>query len=239
MDDQDSLFEGVAGPEMMILDSKDLESSGPQRVRLAYYTWPKRSLSVGCLFDPSSFLNIEKIKEEGWSLYRRPTGGGVMFHGSDLCFSLIVGSDHPLFSMGVLESYQCLHHFLREAIVKINGALEGKISFTPEKKQASSMREAYAMQCCMVEPTAYDLMLESKKVVGCAQRRKKALLHQMSLSFFSPEWEDLKKLFRDQDELATIMRQNYGALGVHLQGEPEKIHREIAQSLRESLKSAF
>jgi lipoate-protein ligase A len=233
------MLEGLSGPEMMKLDKLALEHSAPLSLRVASYTWPYRTLSVGCLFDPSQLLDSEAAAKNGWEIYSRPTGGGLMFHGSDLCFSLVIGGEHPLYSMSVLESYHIIHHQLIKALELFNPVLKGKLEWVSEEKAYRGSSHTHTMSCCMVQPTAYDLLLEGKKVVGCAQRRKKTLLHQISLSLALPEWDELKKLFRDRADLATIMRQNYGTLGPYLEGSPQEIGKELSQSLGKFLRASF
>lgn len=233
------IIENLKGPEVMTMDALALEHFHPSSIRVAAYTWPVNSISTGCLFDPWQLLDSEAVSSRGWHLYQRPTGGGLMFHGKDLCFSLVVGSQHPLFSMSVLDSYYLLHQKIIEWLVALNPSLEGKLHDVQEERAYRSSSQTHKQSCCMAQPTIYDLTVEGKKVLGSAQRRRKCLLHQISLGLDLPEWDELKKLFRDRAELATIMRQNYGALGCYLEGTPEGIARELAQRLGQFLQSAF
>lgn len=220
----------------MQMDREALE--GIENLRVAYYSWPSKSISVGALFDPSMLLDLEALAHGGWTLYSRTGGGGVMFHGGDICFSLAAPASHPLFSMTVLESYRAIHQALAKALCDINPELKNRLSFASDNQQATGVKN-YLQSCCLAQSTIYDLLLDGKKVAGCSQRRRKALIHQISLSLELPNWDELKKLFREQGDIDTIMRRNYCALGSFLSKERAEIAKEIASSLAKALKSSF
>jgi lipoate-protein ligase A len=215
----------------MELDKQALEV--PQELRIAYYTWPPKSISLGCLFDPERLLNLEAVKEEHWTLYSRVSGGGAMFHGGDICFSLVVPQNHFLFAMSVLDSYKWVHEHLAKALTDLYPDLKGKFSLVVSSLSGG----AHHQSCCLIQPTAYDLLLEGKKVAGCAQRRRKSLVHQISLSLQEPKWEVLKKLFRQHQDIDTIMRRNYTALDLYIREQPEQIGKKLSQSLAKALSS--
>lgn len=101
---------------------------------------------------------------------RRWTGGGIVHHGQDWTYSLMVPREDPFFQTRVKESYHRIHQILAHTLVQSGCA--ATLSVTP----ARSGKE------CFQAPVAFDVMLDNRKIAGAAQRRgRHGLLHQGSL----------------------------------------------------------
>ena len=98
---------------------------------------------------------------------RRWTGGGIVPHGDDITYSLIVPSAHPFARLGPLESYRAIHEALAVAL--------GSASLAT--RAAPKISEA-----CFENAVQHDVVVAGKKIAGAAQRRSKlGLLHQGSI----------------------------------------------------------
>ena len=100
----------------------------------------------------------------------RPTGGGAVLHGDDLCFSLFL-FPRPLVSPRFL--YPLFHdwvgHFLKG--VAVDASLQSGTPVTPSPRRV-----------CFEEPVCGDLLWKSRKVMGGALRvTSKGILYQGSL----------------------------------------------------------
>lgn len=180
-----------------------------------FYEWSAPSVTYGYFVDPLEFFDPEGVAKHDLLLARRPTGGGIIFHGYDLAFSLIVPSSHPFYSLNSLESYACINQL-------ILSALDSRV----ELGQQEATRGGF----CMTKPTKYDLMREGKKVGGAAQRKtKKGLLHQGSLCLSLPIKGWLKEVLKNGEALFTEMEQTSFPLGL---SEKEKIKERIIQRLQ-------
>lgn len=109
-------------------------------------------------------------------LCRRPTGGGVVFHGEDLTFSLIFQSPWAR----PKEIYARLHGGIERAFW-LTGALDSS-------RQGQVASQAYLPQQngmatgCFVNPVEDDLLSGGQKVLGGALRRfGSTVLYQGSL----------------------------------------------------------
>lgn len=107
---------------------------------------------------------------------RRPTGGGMVFHGQDLTFSLVFESKltRPQ------EIYAVLHGAVERALSKRRAARlirQGAVDAAAYAPQAAG-----AAAGCFVNPVENDLLENGKKILGGAIRRFGAVvLYQGSL----------------------------------------------------------
>jgi len=108
---------------------------------------------------------------------RRWTGGGLVFHGSDLTFSLAVPATHALCRLKTPEIYLEIHR-----------------AFVPAMQQRlAEIKLAEAEDCrsgpaCFQSPAPNDILAGGRKICGGALRRgKRGFLYQGSLhGDFSP-----------------------------------------------------
>lgn len=150
---------------------------------LHFYEWATPSITYGYFLNPQKFFSFKGIEEEGISLARRPTGGGIIFHLWDFAFSVLIPSTHSSFSQNTLENYA----YINEAVL---GAVQDFLEIKTGAVLTSQDGELIApgsQHFCMAKPTKYDVMVQGKKVAGAAQRKtKKGLLHQGSISLMMP-----------------------------------------------------
>lgn len=166
--------------EIMDLDQQML---GRPETILHLYSWPEPTATYGCLVNPQDFIDLEKANEHNLHLAKRPTGGGIIFHLTDLAFSFLLPSSSPYFSQNTEENYRFVNGLVAKAL-DISTSL-----LTDEAPGASRF--------CMAKATKYDLMLGGGKLVGAAQRRTKAgYLHQGSISLCPPPFALIKEVLR-------------------------------------------
>ena len=129
------------------------------------YQWKHPAISIGY------FQDYPVDYEDDYAIVRRPTGGGLVWHGKDLTFTLVVPRNHDLYAMTASESYCAFHR-------RIMRALQSKgyvCSLQAEIEKTGS-------GACFESPVTHDLVIGGKKIAGGAQRRTKyGLLHQGSL----------------------------------------------------------
>ena len=134
-----------------------------RRPTLRLYRWARPATSFGYFGKWSDALAAGPERD----LVRRWTGGGIVLHGHDLTFSLIVPRTHPFCAISPRESYRAIHECLA-------GAIAGA-TLAPAAQPPTSA-------ACFQNPVQHDILLADRKVVGGAQRRTKSgLLHQGSI----------------------------------------------------------
>lgn len=138
---------------------------------LRIYRWERATVSFGF------FTPYRKVAEAypDWERVRRWTGGGVVEHGKDLTYSLLIPRSVSLTNGPAEESYRLIH----EAVMNLlNVAGTGKTSFA----QGAAPVQDSASSGCFVRPVRYDLLFQGEKIGGAAQRRtRRGLLHQGSI----------------------------------------------------------
>jgi lipoyl(octanoyl) transferase len=103
---------------------------------------------------------------------RRPTGGGIVKHGNDWTYSIVIPTAHPLCSMKASLSYLKIHECLAFSLkvighlVKLLPCKQGECDNTDHNKTPA---------ICFQQPVTYDVISEksSDKIAGAAQKRNK------------------------------------------------------------------
>ena len=216
----------------MELDRIFLKNIGKEeRPILHFYGWSKKSLTYGHFIRPSKFLNLDEVKKRGVSIAKRPTGGGLIFHVSDLAFSVLVPASSPHFSQNILTNYHFVNSAVKEAV----------FAFLKEKNDPLGLLEEESVPLdpvcssfCMAKPTKYDVMLGSKKVAGAAQRQtKEGFLHQGSISIALPDTAFLKAILLKGTKVFEAMHQNTFCLlqSPHTENELNTARKGLTEQL--------
>lgn len=110
----------------------------------------------------------------GTDMTRRPTGGGIVYHLSDLTFSLIFPSEGADFRP--MEVYDRLHRAINSAYARLGFGFE-----LSDARTASYAVNTPVMDC-FSKPVSLDILYNGKKVLGGALRKfGDHMLYQASL----------------------------------------------------------
>lgn len=148
----------------MALDEVLLATVSVPTIRI--YRWRTPSVSFG-YFGRSAEVTA---RWPGREATRRWTGGGVVLHGEDLTYSLVVPRDHAFASESPGASYRAIHQALATWLGArgVDAALSGG--------------EGAATGECFAGAVAHDVVAAGGKIAGGAQRRtRQGLLHQGSI----------------------------------------------------------
>jgi lipoate-protein ligase A len=147
-------------------------SQSPATLRL--YAWDPPCLSLGHA-QPYSDVGVARLKENGWEVVRRATGGRAILHTDELTYSVTGSVEEPALAGSVLESYDKLAKALLHAMRDMGLAVEMK----------QGMHEPAAHNTnpvCFEVPSTYEITVNGKKLIGSAQaRRKEGVLQHGSL----------------------------------------------------------
>jgi len=107
----------------------------------------------------------------GREIVRRMTGGGIVPHGSDLTYSLIVPGRHPFAARSPRDVYAAVH-----------GRLAAALACSGEVPVLAGSPEREGTGVCFESPAESDLLARGKKIAGAALRRTRdGLLFQGSI----------------------------------------------------------
>ena len=132
---------------------------------LRTYHWARPAVSFGYF---GKYAEVERAWP-GREAVRRWTGGGVVPHGEDFTYSLLIPHHCAVFKMRTEDSYRAIHEGLAAALGM------GADALAP--RPAAKVSDA-----CFENAARHDLVVGSTKVAGAAQRRTRfGLLHQGSI----------------------------------------------------------
>ena len=142
-----------------------------QTTTLRFYSWDPPAVSIGSLQKLSRDLTKAKFREFGLDAVRRPTGGRIVLHKKDFTFSLIFSENDQVIPKGILPSY----HSISQAVKLGFETLGVPTQMSPERKISAS-------SFCFSLLSKYEIIVQGKKIMGNAQKRKKGVvLHQGSI----------------------------------------------------------
>jgi len=136
------------------------------------YQWRPPAFSIGASQDSRSKLDLEKCRIRGIACVRRMTGGGIIFHDSEITYSLVIPKGFRGLPNEIAESFKKLCEFLM--------IFYRKLGFKP----GFAIDEPYdgligqPAQFCFAGREKYDIIIGGKKIGGNAQKRSQAVIFQ-------------------------------------------------------------
>jgi lipoate-protein ligase A len=163
------------GPTNMALDEALLTCFDQARSQpvLRLYGWSPPAFSVGKFQQAGEVLDLERCSREGVAVVRRVTGGGCIFHGDELTYSIICSPEHIAGAAGVKESYRRLCGFLLLAYRKLGLSAAFAVD-SAEKSDQLGRRTPL----CFAGKEEYDITVGGRKLGGNAQRRTRGIIFQ-------------------------------------------------------------
>ncbi|MCE0454997.1 MULTISPECIES: biotin/lipoate A/B protein ligase family protein [Staphylococcus] len=140
-----------------------------------FYTWNPATLSVGYFQRLKKEIDIDKVKEKGFGLVRRQTGGRGVLHDKELTYSVIVSEEHPNMPSTVTEAYRVISEGLLEGF-KLLG-FEAYFAIPRSKEEREKLKQPRSA-VCFDAPSWYELVVEGRKIAGSAQTRQKGVILQ-------------------------------------------------------------
>ena len=132
------------------------------------YEW-EESFSYGVSQDIATIEKLQDLKKYNQNHAQRITGGGILFHGNDISYSLIIPTS-LVKNLSVKESYELICSFLLEFYT----SLGLKPIYAKDLKDIHLSKSQYCQEG--FEP--YDILINGKKIGGNAQRRSKDTIFQ-------------------------------------------------------------
>jgi Lipoate-protein ligase A len=159
----------------MAIDEILLDSTAMPILR--FYRWSEPAVSFGYF---GKMADAEEFAGDK-ALVRRWTGGGMVPHGDDVTYSIVIGSNEAAFGLSSPTIYRQIHFAIKHAFGAMGIQARLVVAEMPKISEA-----------CFVSPVVADLIENGRKVAGAAQRRtRRGLLHQGSI-----QREGLGKEFR-------------------------------------------
>jgi lipoate-protein ligase A len=133
-------------------------TSGEWVARL--YSWSRPTISLGRNQTARGRYDLERIRELGLDMVRRPTGGRAILHDREITYSVTA----PMAETGDLrQAYDRINRLVLETLHRLGVYA----SIAAPRKRASFP----GMAPCFDEPSAGELVLDGRKIAGSAQWR--------------------------------------------------------------------
>jgi lipoate-protein ligase A len=159
---------------------------------LRFYRWTPACLSLG-YFQPLDVVNLDGCRELGVEIVRRPTGGRAILHDRELTYSITLPASVLGPDGGVLPSYYRLSLALQDGLRQLGVAA----TLAPESAASSSPEHG---PICFDRPSAHEILLDGRKLVGSAQMRRGGGLLQHGSILIEPRLHKLRACLRLAEE---------------------------------------
>ena len=173
---------------------------------IRFYTWNPATLSIGYFQRLQKEIDIDKVKEKGYGLVRRQTGGRGVLHDKELTYSVIVPESHPNMPSTVTEAYKIISQGLLEGFKNLG--FETYFAIPRSKEERDKLKQPRS-SVCFDAPSWYELVVEGRKIAGSAQTRQKGVILQHGSILQDIDIDDLFDMFIFKNErLKANMKEN-------------------------------
>lgn len=152
----------------MAIDEALLENASVASLRI--YRWDHPALSFGYF---GKFVDVSSYESER-DLVRRWTGGGIVLHGDDLTYSIVIPARDAAFAHSSISIYEKTHEAISKALEK-NGKNAQLVSVAGFADAETAVNDrGYNKNECFANPVHADVLVNGRKVAGAAQRKTRA-----------------------------------------------------------------
>ena len=127
------------------------------------YAWEPWCLSLG-YNQKDDDVDYSELKDRGYDLVRRPTGGRAVFHANEITYSFVIRLNDDL---NIHEIYKDIHLMFINVFLGMGIELDFVRSGT-------NLREFYKLEgisnSCFASSARYEVCSGGRKIVGSAQR---------------------------------------------------------------------
>ena len=206
---------------------------------IRFYTWNPATLSIGYFQRLEKEIDIEKVKEKGYGLVRRQTGGRGVLHDKELTYSVIVPESHPKMPTTVTEAYRVISQGLLEGFKNLG--FETYFAVPRSKEEREKLKQPRS-SVCFDAPSWYELVVEGRKIAGSAQTRQKGVILQHGSILQDIDVDELFDLFIfKHDRLKNKMKEAFVDKAVAINDISEKhiTLNEMEDAFKEGFKEGL
>jgi len=155
---------------------------------LRFYGWDHPTLSFGRMTRKVDDIDLEYCRNHDIRLVKRISGGKTVLHHHELTYSFI--SDTALFPDSVVDTYRIISQILLNSFQYFGLGTEMSADKADDTDSSICFREA----------SAFELTVNSKKLVGSAQYRKRDRFFQHGSILLDIDWQAWKQIWRLPDD---------------------------------------
>ncbi|MEZ4706269.1 MAG: biotin/lipoate A/B protein ligase family protein [Caldilineaceae bacterium] len=167
-----------SGPANMAVDHAIAEAcaAGASLPTLRFYRWQPPAVSLG-RHQPLAEIDLDAAVAHGYDIVRRTTGGRAILHVDELTYSVAAPKGEPRVQGGVMDAYLRLSNALVAGLHLLGVPADKAGAETKVSKDVSA--------ACFEVPSAYEITVGGRKLMGSAQSRRAGyVLQHGSLPLF-------------------------------------------------------
>ena len=155
---------------------------------LRFYQWNKATLSLGISQNVDRHVNSSIADQRGILVVRRLTGGKAVLHDSEITYSVTGSLDRSPFDCDLLDSYR--------EIAKAFCTAFSVLGIDAEMATRETRAARGSITSCFASPSAYEIVVGGKKLLGSAQKRTRSRVLQhgsLLVDYRETDWQTLMK----------------------------------------------
>lgn len=155
----------------MAIDEAIVEAvaGGQAPPTLRFYQWEPACLSLGKR-QPLDGVDLEQCWRDGVDVVRRPTGGWSILHTDELTYSVAALDSDPRTAGPILDAYRRLSAGLVEGLRRLGAPAQ--------MNPVNPYGVHNASAACFEVPSAYEIVVGERKLIGSAQTRPRGRVLQ-------------------------------------------------------------
>jgi len=130
------------------------------------YSWNRPTLSFGRNQPARWLYDLDKIRNAGIDVVRRPTGGRAILHHREFTYSVTA----PIDGSTLQDTYSHINHILQAGLARLGVLVEAA--------SGADRAEVPSVRPCFETPAKGELIADGAKLVGSAQWREDGALLQ-------------------------------------------------------------
>lgn len=180
----------------MAFDEATLEhAEARSTATLRFFDWDRPAITIGYAIDAPGSLDLDEAARRGVPVVRRVTGGGMVLHGRDLTYAITFPRDAIARDQGLIETYRTINRAFADGLERFGVRSDLHAQPGPGGPPAGA---------CFARPTRYDLVVDGRKLIGNAQRRRGQWLLNHGSMPLDGGYRELLPLLRDEAERAAF-----------------------------------
>jgi lipoate-protein ligase A len=199
-------------------------AAGRSPATVRFYRWTPACLSLG-YFQAFDIVDVDGCRARGVEIVRRPTGGRAILHDRELTYSVTLPASVLGHEAGIVPSYHRLSLALQAGLQHLG------IPATLAPVVASTAGGDHG-PVCFDRPSAHELLLGGRKLVGSAQVRRGSALLQHGSIVIEPRIGSLLECLRldglDRREEASRLGGVVAGLAEVGEFDPDRIAQVLA-----------
>jgi lipoate-protein ligase A len=170
-------------------------AAGASPPTLRFYGWSPACLSLG-YFQPFDVVDLDGCRALGVDVVRRPTGGRAILHDCEFTYSVALPASVLGHDGGILPSYYRLSLALQDGLRRLG------VPATLAPQSAASGPPEHG-PVCFDRPSAHEILLHGRKLVGSAQMRRDGGVLQHGSILIEPRIDKLTSCLRLSDAVGS------------------------------------